>query len=174
MVKPLYTILQETLGEGIFKGKKVLEVGCARFKESVVMRDLGGDVTAQDICFRQEPPQGVKFIKSDFLTWNADLSPDILYLSNVALFMPLEDVLRKIRLLNPNIICIRTMYDYPDPNWDESVLKKLYFSTPKDWEDYFKPLGYKTSLSRQFEELTPDMSGVDRLFRYVDYISIKV
>jgi hypothetical protein len=49
----------------------------------------------------------------------------------------------------------------------------LYFSTPKDWEDYFKPLGYETKISRQYEELTPDMSGVERVFRYVDYIGIR-
>ncbi len=172
MVKPLFTILQETLGEGVFKGEKVLEVGCARFNESIAMRDLGAEVVAQDICYRQAPPEGVTFINDNFLNWKSDQNFSIVYLSNVALFMPSEEVFNKIKELSPNIIAVRTMYDYPNPNWDKSVLKKLYFSTPKDWEGYFKSLGYETKVNRQYEELTPDMSGVERVFHYVDYISI--
>jgi uncharacterized UPF0146 family protein len=173
MVKPLYIILQETLGEGIFQGKKVLEVGCARFIESAAMKDLGAEVVAQDICYRQSPPEGVTFINDNFLNWKTNTRFGIVYLSNVALFMPSQEVFNKIKEFSPNIIAIRTMYDYPNPSWNSKASKKLYFSTPKDWEDYFKPLGYETKISRQYEELTPDMSGVERVFRYVDYIGIR-
>lgn len=174
MKQSLFDLVQSTLGANVFRGKKVLEVGPARFSDSIALRDSGADVTALDIRRHQDPPEHIKFVESDFLSWQTEDRFDIAYLSNVALFMPANDVFKKLEQLKPKIIAVRTMYDYPEPNWTAEELKQLYFTVPTDWSNYFEPLGYATVYSRKYELETPDMRGRMRLFRYTDYIGEKL
>ena len=173
MEKTLYSVVAEKLGAEAFKGASLLDVGCARFTESVVMREMGAKVTALDVCKRVEPPEGVDFILEDFLKWEPDHGFDILYMSNSALFMPSEEAFKKIESIDPRTIAVRTMYDYPEPNWDASELKTLYFTTPEDWKSRFEPLGFKTLHAEKYEISTPDMKGRTRVFRFTEYIGTK-
>lgn len=173
MEKPFYTVVAEKLGSEAFKGASLLDVGCARFAESVVMRDMGAKVTALDVCKRVEPPEGINFILEDFLKWEPGQTFDILYMSNSALFMPSEDAFKKIESVDAPTIAVRTMYDYPEPNWDASELKPLYFTLPEDWKKRFEPLGYKTVHAEKYEITTPDMKGRTRVFRFTEYIGTK-
>ncbi|MEN9557913.1 MAG: Methyltransferase domain [Candidatus Parcubacteria bacterium] len=173
MATPLYSILTSAIGEKALVGATVLDVGCARFAESVALRDMGAHVTALDTKRREEAPEGISFIQEDFLQMNVAQPFDIVYMSNVALFMPLADVLEKLRLLNPKMIAVRTMFDYPVPNWNPDELQTLYFSKPADWVNFFEPLGYRTVVAKDYEEETPDMRGRNRIFRYTDYIGIR-
>jgi len=174
MKKRLYQIVAETLGEKFLKGATVLDVGCARYVESIALRDRGAIVTTLDVCKREEPPEKISFILSDFLEWQSDQIFDMVYLSNVALFMPNEKVFKKIADIKPKIIAVRTMYDYPEPNWDASELKPLYFTQPVDWTGYFEPLGFKTVYTKQYEEVSPDMRGRVRTFRVTEYIGMRM
>ena len=173
MEKPFYTVVSEKLGHDAFNGTNLLDVGCARFAESVVMRDMGAKVTALDVCKRVEPPEGIDFVLEDFIKWEPGKTVDILYMSNSVLFMPTEEAFKKIETISPKTIAVRTMYDYPEPNWDASELKTLYFTLPEDWKSRFEPLGYKTLHAEKYEITTPDMKGRTRVFRFTEYIGTK-
>ncbi|MEI8103299.1 MAG: class I SAM-dependent methyltransferase [Candidatus Moraniibacteriota bacterium] len=170
MEKRLYNIVTETMGADFFQNVTVLDVGCARYAESIALRDMGADVTALDVLKREEPPERIRFVLSNFLEWQPDQAFDVLYLSNSALFMPNADVFEKIAALRPKTVVVRTMYDYPEPNWDASQLKQLYFTKPSDWVDYFEPLGFLTMHTDIYEEVSPDMLGSVRTFRVTEYI----
>ncbi len=170
MATPFYEVVNEKMGEDVFKDLTVLDVGCARFAHSIAMRDMGAKVTAIDTLKREESPENIQFVQTDFLEWQTVEKFGMLYLSNVALFMPTELVFKKIATFDPKIIAVRTMYDYPSPNWDASELKTLYFTKPHDWTDHFEPQGFKTIHSRIYEEEVEDMRGRVRLFRFTEYI----
>ncbi len=165
--------MTKILGAEVFNDAAVLDVGCLRFAESKIMRDMGSRVTALDLCKREEPPEGIHFINADFLEWKPEGAFDILYMSNSALFMPNEEVFKKIESFGARVIAVRTMYDYPEPNWDASELKPLHFTLPGEWESRFDPLGYKTIHAEKYEEATPDFSGRMRTFRFTEYIGVK-
>lgn len=173
MEVPFFQVLADQLGAGFFKNRKVVDVGCARFAETKQMQQLGASMMGLDICKREEPPEGIDFILSDFLTWEPTEPTDVLYLSNCVLFMPTSDVMQKIDQLSPNVIAIRTMYDYPEPNWPAEELKQLYFSLPEDWSTFFEAKGYKTVFTRKYAIDTPDMRNRMRNFRFTEYIGVK-
>lgn len=147
-----------------------MDVSCARYAESIALRDMGANVMAIDVCKREEPPQHIRFVLGDFLKWQPDQAFDVIYLSNSALFMPNEDVFAKIAALQPKTIVVRTMYDNPELNWDASQLKQLYFTKPFDWTSYFEPLGFAIIYTDLYEEVSPDMLGKVRAFRVTEYI----
>lgn len=173
METPFYQIVLEKLGQEVFQGASVLDVGCARFSESKALHSLGARVTGIDTCHREDPPEGITFVHEDFLEWRPKQPFDMLYLSNSALFMPSERVFEKVKSFQAKIIAIRTMYDFPEPNWNADELKKLYFTRPDDWTNFFEPLGYKTIHATMYETETPDMRGRTRKFRFTEYIGSK-
>jgi len=174
MTNNLYDIAVEKLGGDAFKGTNVVDVGCMRFAVSKALRDLGAKVTGIDICEREAPPEGIAFVHADFLDWEPTEIVDVLYLSNSSQFMPTEKVFEKIKSVNPRSIVVRTMYAYPEPNWDASELLKMYFTVPEDWTAFFEKLGYETKLARKYEHDSQDFKHRDRKFRFVDYIGTKV
>lgn len=170
MKKRLYNVATEIMGADFFRNATVLDVGCARYAESIALRDMGADVTSLDVLKREEPPENIRFVLGNFLEWQPDQAFDVAYLSNSALFMPNKDVFEKIAALQPKAIVVRTMYDYPEPNWDATQLKQLYFTKPSNWTDYFEPLGFSTMYANFYEEVSPDMLGSVRIFRVTEYI----
>lgn len=173
METAFYDVVRSELGPAAFKDMDVLHVGCYRFEESSAIAALGANVTGLDKCKRLEPPSAVKFIEADFLTWKPDRKYDILYSSNAALFMPTEAQMQKIEEIAPRVITIRTMYNFPEPNWPAEKLQKLYFTRAKDWTDRFEAVGYRTVLAKDYEDLTPDLHGDSRTFRFTEYIGVK-
>ena len=173
MKKYFYSVVKEKLGDDIFKGAGVVDVGCMRFEQSIALRDMGADVIALDIRDREDVPEGIQFVHTDFLEWEPEKKTDILHMSNSALFMPTEKVFQKIEALDPRIIAVRTMYDYPEPNWNAEELQQLYFTTPEEWTSRFEPLGFKTMHSEKYEVDTPDLQGHMRTFRSTEYIGAK-
>lgn len=167
---PLYTVLTETLGENIFKDATILDVGAYKCLQSAKMRDMGAKVVALDINNPEEIPENVRFVKGDFLTWEADQKFDIVYMSNVALFMPTIEVLKKLEKISPKIIVVRTMYDDTVPSWDAIDPRKKYWSSPEEWSNYFEQRGYKTALVERFEQESFDFKGNKKIYRFVDYI----
>jgi hypothetical protein len=166
------SVVKEKLGPDAFKGSTAVDVGCLRFADSIVMKDLGAKVIALDILKRTEPPEGISFVLEDFLKWEPQEKIDILYMSNSVLFMPVEEAFKKIETIMPRTIAVRTMYRHPIPNWEASELKPLYFTTPEDWKTRFEPLGYKTIHGHKYESNTKDLKGRIRLFFFTEYIGI--
>ena len=87
--------------------------------------------------------------------------------------MPSEELFRKIEALDPRAIVVRTMYDYPEPNWSADELKKLYFTTPEDWKQHFESLGFQTVHAQRYKTRVPDMKGRSRMFPFTEYIGMK-
>jgi uncharacterized UPF0146 family protein len=172
METPFYKIVIEQIGRERVASSKIFDVGCARFAESKVMNEMGATVIGVDICKRQEPPLGIRFIESDFLEWQPGEPIDILYMSQVALFMPTEKVIEKIKTFAPKIIALRTMSAYPEPNWPAEILKPLWFTTPNIWTDAFEAAGYETIHTALYEVDTPDMQGTQRKFHMTEYIGM--
>jgi len=170
----LYEVLIDTLGSSVFKDKSVLDVGCGgQYADSKIVREMGAFITAMDTVKKCETPDGIRFVQSDFTAWNADVPVDIVYMSNSAQFMPVESVFKKIEEINPEIIAVRTMFDYPIPNWEPPVLQKLYFTTEEDWKTRFESRGYETMLAIKYEKDANDMRGDRRHFHVVEYIGRK-
>lgn len=169
----LYETVSTILGQEIFQNSNVVDVGCARFAESKAIQALGAKVTALDVCHRENPPEGIVFVKKDFLQWEPATHIDMLYMSNVALFIPTDNLFLKIAKLQPQTIAVRTMYDYPNPNWPAEELQTLYFTLPNSWTDNFEPLGYSTKHAKAYTIEVKDMRGRERLFSFTEYIGKK-
>jgi len=160
----------QTYGKEYFSGRKVFDIGCYNFEKTKKFLDLGAEVYGIDRCIYGATPDGINFVQSDFLNWTPKTKIDILHASNVVQFIETPHVQKKIQELNPNLILIQTMYDYPEPNWPAEKLRPLHFTKDIDWVRYFEPLGYKTIHAKSYEQAQNDLHGVKRTFRYTEYI----
>ncbi|MEY4723344.1 MAG: hypothetical protein RLZZ324_857 [Candidatus Parcubacteria bacterium] len=169
----LYDIATTVLGPDVFRAKRVIDVGCLRFAQTKAIKSLGADVIGIDSCKREEPPEGILFEQTDFMKWEPAAPVDVLYMSNVAQFIPTADVMAKIAALGPKTLIVRVMYDFPEPNWPADELLPLYFTEPEDWTRYFADLGYETKHARKYEFAGQDFKHRDRTFRFTEYIGVK-
>lgn len=107
----------ERFGNDYFSGRTIYDIGCHDFKETKKFLGLGVKVVGLDKCIYADNLEGIRFIQEDFLQWKPNETVDILNLANVVLFMESGKAFHKISELNPNMIMVQTMYDYPEPNW---------------------------------------------------------
>lgn len=164
----------DKFGREFFNNRRIHDIGCHNFKETQKFLDLGADIIGLDRCIYTDTPKGIRFIKKDFLDWEPEGEVDILHMANVVLFIENDKVMQKIADLNPKMIMIQTMYDYPEPNWPPEVLKKLYFTRSEDWTEFFEEKGYKTIDAKSYEKDQDDLGDNLRKFHFTEYIGERI
>lgn len=173
MVEPLYKTVSKILSKDVFNNAKVLQVGVSSFKEYRAMHGLGASVTAIDTVDKKKIPANIRFLKADFLKWRPYIQFDIAYLSANAQSMPAHSVFVKLVELSPKIIAVRTFYDKSVSANEWASAKQFCFSSPEQWSEYFKSIGYQVVLAQTYKTVLAEKGGTKKFFRYTDFICKK-